>query len=506
MYSELRNKVLKKNIKSKEHEKKSENNLCNNCNNLLKQKNISRNKLTSLNSLDKLNGKLKIFLTSFNKKIKNDNNKVKIYKNMLIMNKLSKKDNNKPINLGLNKTKTKFILKKSNFNQNNENAKNNNPISALFTQNNYKNINLNESNSNSSLNKRYSLTQIPNIKYNTINPLLNNLNNISKRKFRNSVISNPNLKDKISQLIKEISNKEGKEIHIKKYKKIKSRNKNRIKSIDSMAKKNRNKFFNLLNKDGSLNSFLKTMKFKKTDNIFNNYAPKGNKLFKIPKNTEEMNRLLFNSFALNKEGSNGYSKTLYSLYENFFSIKNEMKKAKAEMDLQNINKNENKVINIESIKKEEEEWEKKFMLNMYKNKLSEKEFKNFKKMNKIQQKKEIMRDSLQLADNIMKMDADEYEIPNELYEFRSTRSYISNRNVHRIRRIKRIMENIEDKEQLGIYDVNVEKLKKNQKKSETESMLAIKRAGKPRFVKTQFKSSTISKYKGISGDFFGLPA
>ena len=119
-----------------------------------------------------------------------------------------------------------------------------------------------------------------------------------------------------------------------------------------------------------------------------------------------------------------------------------------------------------------------------------------------------MKESLQLADNIMKMDADEYEVPNELFEFRSTRSFVSNVNVYRIRRVKRIMKNIEDKEQLGAYDVNVEKLKKDQKISETEGMLAIKKAGsgKPRFVKTQFKASTISKYKGISGDFFGLPA
>ena len=143
---------------------------------------------------------------------------------------------------------------------------------------------------------------------------------------------------------------------------------------------------------------------------------------------------------------------------------------------------------------------------MYKNKLSEKEFKKFKKMNKIKQKKEIMKDSRQLADNIMKMDAHEYEIPDDINEFRSTRSFVSNINVYRIRRVKRIMKNIEDKEQLGAYDVNVEKLKKNQKKSETEAMLAIKRSGKPRFVKTQFKPSTISKYKEISGEYFGLPA
>ena len=143
---------------------------------------------------------------------------------------------------------------------------------------------------------------------------------------------------------------------------------------------------------------------------------------------------------------------------------------------------------------------------MYNNKLSEKEFKNFKKLNKIQQKKEILKESQQLADNLMKIDAEEYEEPDDLYEYKSTRSFVSSINVYRIRRVKRIMKNIEDKEQLGAYDVNVEKLKQNQKQSETEAMLAIKRSGKPRFVKTHFKSSTIRKYKGVSGVNFGLPA
>ena len=143
---------------------------------------------------------------------------------------------------------------------------------------------------------------------------------------------------------------------------------------------------------------------------------------------------------------------------------------------------------------------------MYNNKLSEKEFKNFKKMNKIQQKQGIIKDSRKLADNMMKIDAQEYEFPDDLYEFRSTRSFFSNINIHRIRRVKRIMKNIDDKEQIGAYDVNIDKLKENQKKSEEEATLAIKRSGKPRFVKTQFKPSTISKYKEISGEYFGLPA
>ena len=520
MYIAFRNKPLLQNLTSKNAEKKFGNS---SYNNFLKPKNKIFSRNLNINSLDKLKEKSKIYLhTINNNKINRDKNVANSHKNILNINNLFKKNNQKPINFTSSKSETKYFLTDSNFFHNNENKKtniSNNPISVLFDNKNSRNFQ----------NKRYSITQIPNLKNNirkSFSSSGNNGNIISQKKSLNSVVSNRNLKDKVSQLIKEISNDKTRIKHFEQRKsiqnkkssgKIKSRNKNKlkIKSIDSMAKRNRNKFFNLLNKDGSLNSFLKTMKFKKTTkNIFNNIsansAPKVTKIIRRPKNTVEMNKLLINSFALNKGGSNEFSKNLYSLNETFFSIMNEMKIAKAEMELEKLDKigGSGDAMNIETIKKREKKWEKQFLLNMYKNKLSEKEFKTFKKMNKIQQKKEIMKESLQLADNIMKMDADEYEVPDDLFEFRSTRSFVSNVNVYRIRRVKRIMKNIEDKEQLGAYDVNVEKLKKDQKISETEGMLAIKKAGsgKPRFVKTQFKASTITKYKGISGDFFGLPA
>ena len=365
-------------------------------------------------------------------------------------------------------------------------------------------------------NKRYSKTFIPKIKTNIRKSFSHyNTNNVINKKNVNCYITNPDLKDKINQLLKDLSNnhktdikryENGGDISQKKIKRKKTKNKNNSKTMDFMAKKNRNKFFNLLNRDGSLNSFLKTMKFKTTNNIFKTFSHKEHQI-KKPKNTFEMNKLLINSFGLNKGGVNDMSKKLYSLNETFFTIMNEMKKAKAEMELEKLDKNKKNIpLTVEMMKKTEKEWEKKFLLNMYNNKLSEKEFKNFKKLNKIQQKKEILKESQQLADNLMKIDAEEYEEPDDLYEYKSTRSFVSSINVYRIRRVKRIMKNIEDKEQLGAYDVNVEKLKQNQKQSETEAMLAIKRSGKPRFVKTQFKSSTIRKYKGVSGDYFGLPA
>ena len=68
------------------------------------------------------------------------------------------------------------------------------------------------------------------------------------------------------------------------------------------------------------------------------------------------------------------------------------------------------------------------------------------------------------------------------------------------------MKNIEDDEQTGKVIINVDKLKKEQKKVEAELISAIKDTGKPRFVKNVFKPKTMLKFKGITGDYFGLPA
>ena len=339
--------------------------------------------------------------------------------------------------------------------------------------------------------------------------------NNAPRRYSISFVTNPDLRERITELIKEMSLHHRKEIEKfergeentfngRKVKRKKPRNK----SIDFMAKKNRNKLISLFNKDGSLNSFLKSMKFKTINNILKSFSNKENNVIKRPKNTIEMNKLLINSFALTQDRAQELSKKLYSINENFFNVMREMKIEKAEMELKQLSQKKDKItpLTVELIKSNEKKWERKFLLKKYDDKMSEKEFKKFKKLNKIERKKDIKQKSKQLADNIMKMDAREYEKPDDIYIFKSTGGYVSKINIHRIRRVKKILQNIEDKEQLGAIDVNVEQLRKNQKKSEAEVMLAIKRSGKPRFVKTHFKESTIIKYKGASGGYFGVPA
>ena len=339
--------------------------------------------------------------------------------------------------------------------------------------------------------------------------------NNAPRRYSISFVTNPDLRERITELLKEMSLHHRKEIEKyergedsifngKKAKKKKPKNK----SIDFMAKKNRNKFLTLFNKDGSFNSFLKLMKYKSINNILKNVANRENNIIKRPKNTIEMNKLLISSFALTQDRAQELSKKLYLINENFFKVMKEMKIGKAEMELKQLSQKKDKItpLTVELIKSNGKKWERKFLLKQYDDKMSEKEFKKFKKLNKIERKEDIKKKSKQLADNIMKMDAREYEKPDDIYIFKSTGGYVSKINIHRIRRVKKILENIEDNEQLGAIDVNVEKLRKNQKKSEAEVLLAIKRSGKPRFVKTHFKESTIIKYKGASGEYFGVPA
>ena len=105
------------------------------------------------------------------------------------------------------------------------------------------------------------------------------------------------------------------------------------------------------------------------------------------------------------------------------------------------------------------------------------------------------------------MDAEEYELPDAICKYyKSTKQSISMKNVKRIHRVHKILKNIEDEEQTGKIIINADKLKKEQKKIETEIIGTIGRGGKPRFVKSLFKPRTIRKYKGISGNYFGLPA
>ena len=147
------------------------------------------------------------------------------------------------------------------------------------------------------------------------------------------------------------------------------------------------------------------------------------------------------------------------------------------------------------------------MNKQYQYKIPEKEFKIFKKEKQTKMRKQIIKDSQKLSELLTNMDAEEYEFPDAIFKyFKSTKNSISLKNVKRIHRVHKILKNIEDEDQTGILILKADKLKKEQRVIENEIISAIGRSGKPRFVKTVFKPRTIRKYKGISGNYFGLPA
>ena len=386
----------------------------------------------------------------------------------------------------------------------------NNPINTKFffatSDNSDNEMNLSKDEAKIILNKKI-------FKRNIINDSNLFLNNSTKRSgsysLNASTFSSDILKNQISKIVKDITKRHKSLISLSNnnsetISKISTKyyiKKDKNKSIDYYAKRKKNKLLNLLNREGSLNNFLKSMKIKTTYNFF--------KARKKPKSNLEMNKLLINSFGLNKKTPNEFSKQLYTLNENFHSALKKMKKEKVVIESRNFEEKRNSNCNIlalETMEENERELENKIMENIYKSKLSEYEFNKFKNMIRIRQQNNIIKHSKNFADRMVNINLDEYESPNKYQTYKSSGNCISINNINRIIKTDKLMKDLEEREQFTVIELNLEQLKSIQKKSEAEGVLAINRAGKPRFIKTKFKQSTILKYKGVSGEFFGLPA
>ena len=165
-------------------------------------------------------------------------------------------------------------------------------------------------------------------------------------------------------------------------------------------------------------------------------------------------------------------------------------------------------INFESYyqRNNRDRWEKRFMLDQYEYRIPEKEFQKFKRYERAKDKKIFMENAKKLSHLITKLDADEYEAPDEVtHNYRSTKSNISSINYKRISRLLKILKNNEDEEQTGNIILKADYLKKEQRINENQMINIIGKSGKPRFVKNLLKPRTVNKYKSISGNFFGLP-
>ena len=444
-------------------------------------------------------------------------------------------ENNSMEDINKNKNKTKLIFKTINNTNDNNNEKskkiniflsekrNNNNIHKINKRNNYlsniksKTIEKNRiKNSNSlNINKKHNFfnhsykntfKRGQNIKYSTC------LTEGNKKRYSilNRKQSNSFLRTKVSDLIRELNLKKSSEYYL--IKREERAEKMRNKNLKNKPNDVRGKLVSLLNRPGENQN---EKEFSKINYFSKRKIQKGENpmLIRKPTNNIEMNNLIINSFGAGYN-HNEFSKKIFNLNETFFALLENMKQKRAEMDIAKFEKEKNKYIkkgfqkqNYEAYFQKRDRWEKKFMHDQYIYRIPETEFKKFKKFKQNELKKQIIKDSQKLSELLTNMDAEEYEFPDTISKyFKSTKNSISIKNVKRIYRVQKIIKNIEDEEQTGKIIIKADKLKKEQRNIETEIISAIGRSGKPRFVKTLFKPRTIRKYKGISGNYFGLPA
>ena len=241
-------------------------------------------------------------------------------------------------------------------------------------------------------------------------------------------------------------------------------------------------------------------------------------LIKKPTNNIEMNNLIINSFGVG-ENQNEFSKKLFDLNEVFFSLLENMKKRRAEIDIARFEREKRKYTDETNYKdyhktnlelyfhrNNRDKWEKKFMLEQYKYKIPEKEFRRFKKYEKNKSRVAFIENAKKLTSLINQLDVDEYELPDQYtHNYRSTKTYVSALNFKRVSRLLKILKTNEDEEQTGNIILKPDYLRKEQQTIENEMLNIIGKSGKPRFVKNILKTKTVNKYKSISGNFFGLP-
>ena len=241
-------------------------------------------------------------------------------------------------------------------------------------------------------------------------------------------------------------------------------------------------------------------------------------LIKKPTNNIEMNNLIINSFGIG-ENQNEFSKKLFDLNEVFFSLLENMKKRRAEIDIARFEREKRKYTdennykdyhktNLELIfnRNNRDKWEKKFMLEQYKYKIPEKEFRRFKRYQKNKGRVGFIENAKKLASLINQLDADEYETPDQYtHNYRSTKTNVSALNFKRVSRLLKILKTNEDEEQTGNIILKPDYLRKEQQTIENEMLNIIGKSDKLRFVKNILKTKTVNKYKSISGNFFGLP-
>lgn len=232
------------------------------------------------------------------------------------------------------------------------------------------------------------------------------------------------------------------------------------------------------------------------------------------------NPLLTNSLSMNKFIINGYgfnkvknantkrmlkvSKNYHHFMESMIQTQNEIKAKNFDLIKNSENPNDlpyfaNNIMN--EIKTEK--WKKKFLLEYLRttNKMTNKDFKEFKDNYSIFQTIKTKQNSQKFTQLIFDMDSDEYN--DRMVSCEGTD--VNYNNLSRSIRLYKIMKTGEDEEREGNVVGSADFLRKEKVDLDNKMEVALKDIGPPKYLKRKFKKDTVDKYKAVCGEYFGVP-
>ena len=232
------------------------------------------------------------------------------------------------------------------------------------------------------------------------------------------------------------------------------------------------------------------------------------------------NPLLTNSLSMNKFIINGYgfnkvkntntkrmikvSKNYHHFMESMQQMQNEIKAKNFELIKNSENPNDLPYFanNIMSEIKTEK-WKKKFLVEYLRttNKMTNKEFKEFKENYSVFQTLKAKQNSQKLTKLIFDMDSDEYN--DRMISCEGTD--VNFNNLSRSIRLYKIMKTGEDEEREGNIVGSADFLRKEKNDLNNKMEVALKYIGPPKYLKRKFKKDTVDKYKAVCGEYFGVP-
>ena len=272
---------------------------------------------------------------------------------------------------------------------------------------------------------------------------------------------------------------------------------------------------------GKIRRRIKSPLYKKTprifyqkDEIIKNTLRENTVIKSEPTNNIELNKILINSFGFNTSLKASYK--LISMCDKYFNILETMKRRRTRLQLEKFEKLKKSFGGKSSSKKSrelqylstlhrEEKWAKKYFKKKYNDdKLSESDYIIFKNKEKLKTKKKIHYNAKKFTELIFGIDSQPYELKNENENtYESSKDSISFKNLERVIRLREIQKTGKDYENNDFgLEVN-DKGKDENKKIKDELILTLGQLGPPKFIKCNFRNSTLRKFQTVCGNLMG---